>query len=636
MLTERYGESLGRLLVPASHYHPCPAAAQRKPWEELPAPLRAAGIRRGKQLLGHRWPELPAALYLDFARTGNRQRYEGPYFGRRHALGSLVLAECMEGKNRFLDDIANGIWAICEESSWCIPAHNSGGALPDVARPAVDLFAAETGALLALTWYLLRDRLEAVDPRLPARIRTEVEARILDPFLSRDDFWWMGMRGRGRLNNWSPWCTSTCLAAFTLVEPDERRRREAVAKSLGILDRFLAGYHADGGCDEGPSYWTVAGGALFDCLEILRSATRGRIDVYDEPLVQEIGRYIYRAHISGDYYVDFADCPGTVHVPAGLIYRYGRRIGDERLASFGSYWHRKAGRSSLLGGSLLRVLPNLFDTEGIGRSGPSAGSGSPRSSGQGTPRAQSRGGRPPFVRDVWLDGTQVMVAREREGSDGGLYLAAKGGHNAESHNHNDVGQFIVYSDGEPVLVDPGVGVYTRETFSHRRYEIWTMQSAYHNLPTVNGVQQGVGEQYRAARVRYRLDDAGAGISLDLTPAYPKESGIRSWRRICRLDRGAAWVQITEEFALARPSKEVVLSLMTPCRPRPIGPGGFALRTLKGTVLLVFDGHLRAEVEPIRLDDARLRATWGPRLYRVLLRPRRAVAKALWGIRLRRP
>ncbi len=90
--------------------------------------------------------------------------------------------------------------------------------------------------------------------------------------------------------------------------------------------------------------------------------------------------------------------------------------------------------------------------------------------------------------------------RSSEGSAEGLYLAAQGGHNAESHNHNDVGNFIVYADGEPAIIDVGVETYTAKTFSAQRYEIWTMQSAYHNLPTVNGVMQGAGRQFEARDV----------------------------------------------------------------------------------------------------------------------------------------
>jgi len=99
---------------------------------------------------------------------------------------------------------------------------------------------------------------------------------------------------------------------------------------------------------------------------------------------------------------------------------------------------------------------------------------------------------PPYLRDAFMDGIQVMTARERSGSDLGLYLAAKGGHNSESHNHNDIGNFIVFANGQPMLIDAGVGTYTAATFGANRYSIWTMQSAYHNLPTVNGIMQQAG------------------------------------------------------------------------------------------------------------------------------------------------
>ena len=49
-----------------------------------------------------------------------------------------------------------------------------------------------------------------------------------------------------------------------------------------------------------------------------------------------------------------------------------------------------------------------------------------------------------------------MTARVTERSSDGFYVAAQGGHNAESHNHNDVGNFIVFLNGKPVIVDVGV------------------------------------------------------------------------------------------------------------------------------------------------------------------------------------
>lgn len=82
-----------------------------------------------------------------------------------------------------------------------------------------------------------------------------------------------------------------------------------------------------------------------------------------------------------------------------------------------------------------------------------------------------------------------MAARMEDGSDKGLYLSAKGGNNGESHNHNDVGSFVLYCDGKPVVIDIGTGVYEKKTFSPQRYEIPQMQSLYHNLPIIGGEGQ---------------------------------------------------------------------------------------------------------------------------------------------------
>jgi hypothetical protein len=236
------------------------------------------------------------------------------------------------------------------------------------------------------------------------------------------------------------------------------------------------------------------------------------------------------------------------------------------------------------------------------------------------------------VRDVWLDGIQVMAAREQEGSDRGLYLAAKAGHNEECHNHNDVGQFVVYSDGQPVLIDAGVGTYTAQTFSARRYEIWTMQSAYHNLPTINGVQQEVGAGFRATDVTYRMEEGAVEFSQDLAGAYPPAARVTSWKRTCRLTRGAkAQVEVTEQFALAAPTADVTLSLMTPC-PATVTAGEILLPCSDHTLRLRYDAAaLEATVETMEMDDARLRDAWGERLYRVVLRAKAPVQKATWGL-----
>lgn len=615
MLSKHYAnDNLENTLIPREQYHPFPTVADRSAWDGLPEAVRVSLVTGAEQFLGWSWPALPATLFMEFRRIGNRSNYEGPHFARREALGALVMAECVENKGRFLNDIINGIWCICEESFWGVPAHSyiskrAGEPLPDTTEPIIDLFAAETGGLLAWTHYLLQPSLDAVSVLIGERIRRETKERILDPFLQRNDFWWMGL-GTGRnLNNWTPWCNSNCLTAALLMEEDPERRTAMVAKAMRSLDSFLKDYPTDGGCDEGTSYWSRAGGSLFDCLELLHSASGGQIDVYSEPLVADMGRYLYRAFISGSYFVNFADGGAVVHIAADLVYRYGRRINDPLLMALGSNAHHARQGRAKFGGSLLRLLPAVFNYAEI----------------------ESATRTAPFVRDVWLPALQFMAARRQEGTDTGLYLAAKGGHNGESHNHNDVGNFLVYADGLPVLIDVGVGTYTAKTFSARRYEIWTMQSVYHNLPTVRGIQQQAGRAFRATDVTYRSDDGGAELSMNIAPAYPKDAGIDRWHRTLRLHREPkSYVEITDEFALHAASDDIFLTLMTPREPE-IGAGG-VVRLAGVPVQITYDGEqLQGQSERIAIDDRRLASAWGDHLYRITLRTRGAIGQGTWRL-----
>jgi hypothetical protein len=617
-------EKIEKVLVPRGLWHPWPTWSDRAQWEGLPEPVRRDLIANGEPYLGYSWPSLPATLFLEYARNGNRSRYEHEHFARRNALTDLIVVECVEGKGRFLDDIVNGVWALCEESFWGVPAHvgvqKAGSGLPDWAEPIVDLFAAETGESLAWTYYLLGEQLDRVSPLVRRRIRDEIDRRILTPCLERDDFGWMGFGG-GRVNNWNPWCNSNGLTCALLVEPNEPRRIKAVAKIVRSLDYFFDAYADDGGCDEGPGYWGRAPASLLDGLELLHSATQGAINVYDQPLVREMGRYIYRVHIADDYFVNFADASAKVRPPGELVYRYGRRIGDDRLASFGAYLSalergEGAGFRGKGGYTVGRYLPEIFhDTE----------------------LRQARA-QPPLVRDAWLDGIQVMTARDAEGTAKGFFLAAKGGHNAESHNHNDVGNFIVYRDGRPILIDAGVETYSRQTFSAQRYKIWTMQSAYHNLPTIAGVLQSPGRQFAARAVRYEANDDHAQLQLDLAGAYPPQANLKSWLREIRLNRGKD-IEVTESYTREKPANEITLTLLTPCRVQVLKEGQLLLDTVDGPeprprVRVVFDrGRLKPVLETIPIEDSHLRSVWPAQLTRILLKAESPAPQDRWTVRI---
>ena len=214
-----------------------------------------------------------------------------------------------------------------------------------------------------------------------------------------------------------------------------------------------------------------------------------------------------------------------------------------------------------------------------------------------------------------------MAARSAAGSNDGLYLSAFGGHNAQSHNHNDVGNFVVYADGKPVLVDVGVEVYTAKTFSARRYEIWTMQSAYHNLPTINGVQQKEGAAFRARDVRREASANSARLSMDLAAAYPADAAVDRYERTVALDRRARTVSLDERYVLREWKAPLRLNFMTPLRADVSRPARFAFAATAPaeSFIVRYDAaRFDATSEEIPIADARLLPVWGNRLARVVL------------------
>ncbi len=607
-------QTLAGALIPAAQWHPYPTIQDRAEWEAVPQEIRAGFIREAQQYLGTTWERIPATVTLQYIRDGNRSHYDALNTRQREKLATLVFAEVFENQGRFLDEIADGIWAICEQTFWGSTAHlgmqRAGNGLPDVTEPIVDLFAAETGALLAWTDYLLGERLDKVSPLLRKRIRAEVDRRVLTPASQRDDFWWMGFGERKNVNNWNPWINSNWLAAVLLLEADPPRRTASVYKIMRSLDNFTNIYPDDGASDEGPGYWGRAGASLFDNLELLRSATNGTIDIYRAPLVRNMGQYIYRVYIKDQYFVPMGDASAKITPDAELVYQYGKRIGDPLMQGFGALLAQRRGPYQPGSSSPGRILPALFVAREIATAQDSE----------------------PLLGSVWLADLQLMAARSTPNSGVGLYVAAWGGHNAQSHNHNDVGNFIVYGDGKPVLIDLGVETYSAKTFSSQRYEIWTMQSAYHNLPTINGVMQAAGREFQAQAVSFNETANRVTFSADIASAYPAEAAVLRWQRRVTLDRRAPAVELEDRYELKQWKEPVRLNLMTPLSVDTSQPGAVHLG---GRYVLTFDAHeLHATAEQIPISDEHLRSVWGDRVERLVLTTQGTALRGGYRVMLR--
>ena len=320
--------------------------------------------------------------------------------------------------------------------------------------------------------------------------------------------------------------------------------------------------------------------------------------------------------------------PGDAHAedspPPELVYRFGAATGDAALASFGAFASQQRGLASgesTIQDAVAAGLPSLARSlqEVLA-----------------VPQIMKADAVDALPRDAWYPALALMVARKSGGSTQGFFLAVQASGNGRSHGHNDTGSFIVFVEGEPLFIDVGVEAYTAKTFSRERYTIWTMQSAYHNLPTIGGVMQHEGASFHASSVQYRSTDAIASLSMDLAGAYPAEAGATRWTRTVSLDRERDTVTVSEDFAL-RKLQPVMLTFLTPRQPRISAPGAITLQARRAgssAVRLQFNsGQLTAKVEAIELKDEGLSRTWGPTIYRVLLVSAAPVARGMWEIRM---
>jgi len=448
-----------------------------------------------------------------------------------------------------------------------VPAHLSvqkaRNGLPDVADPIVDLFGAETATTLALTDYLVGEKLDKVSPLIRKRIYIETERKIIEPLKQTNRYSWLDPTKP--VNNWNPWIVSNVMEANLLLEPDEAKRAENIYQYMKLLDIYLNGIGEDGGCDEGPSYWFAAGGSVFDALEILQSATGNRINIYNEPLIGKMASYIYKMHIADNYFVDFADADPKFSGDGLMLYRFGKDIKDETLSQFGLYLYSRNGRALGEGFQKPRRLNNLLTVKEL----PSSNSGYTPSS------------------EAWFSDIQVLTARIKSG----LFLATHAGHNGESHNHNDVGDFIVYLNNEPVIIDAGRGNYTAKTFSRQRYELWFTQSNYHNLPIINGLGQPAGKNYAAEAVKHTSTENESSLSMDIAKAYPKEAGIDFWNRTVKLNRAENKVEISDDYSLDKAPNSLQQIFMTVCDVDISEAGKIKLTTpSKKQITLFYDAN----------------------------------------------
>ena len=603
-------EGLQNLLVGPDDALPVPGADDRSVWGRQGGSAdgtTVADLRRRAELdLGTPWPQLTARAYSRYFRDGNRDEYEQTVFARQRRLSRAAVAAAVTLDPLWIDEVADGVTLLCEQSTWCWPAHDDTqrvhhAVVPTSTDPFLDLGAGEVVGQLAWVDQLLGNQLDERFPGLRTRVRREATVRVMEPFARRRDWHWLGLDGD--VDNWNPWIHGNVLVGALRLVEDLGARARLVGLVIEGMDRYVESMPLDGAIDEGYSYWWNGACRALEALEILRHATGGALDAGSIPALRATVAFPHQMHLGGAWYVNVADGPArpSTDQPWQALHRAAERVGDDDARAHAAS-HRTPG------------APVAHESQGFGRLLRAM-----------TDRTwlETTTGASPLPRDVWLPSTQVLLARGKRGTASGLTLAVKGGHNGEHHNHNDVGSVLVALRGVPVVVDAGRPTYTAQTFGPDRYEFWPMQSDWHNVPEIRGTAQEPGREFSARSVGTDIDDTHAQLTLDLAGAYPRED-VRRWERTARLDRSTnrATITLTDEWELdatddARPTA-VHLLLAGDVR---LGAGRAVITALGGAGALVLGWHPETAVvtaEVRTLDDPVLNEVWGDRLTRLTI------------------
>lgn len=569
--------------------------------DALPDSIKNKIIEDAEKGMTYDWPSLSASLYLDYRFTGTRSNYEKKNNERLKVFNQLVAAELISRNKKYIPQIVNGLWALMEQSTWVLPAHSNlqkdKSGLPDPTEEIIDLGDGIVSSEIQATQFMLKADFDQYSPVVNKRIDEELKKRIFNPYLERNDYWWMGFN-KQPVNNWNAWINRNVLHATLLSNLSADSVTMIIDKVLKCADNLINQYPDDGGCDEGSSYWSEAGGAIIKLIHLLSSFTHGALDWRSDTLIHNMGTYIYKFHIKDDNFVNFADAHRKTIPNPVSVYWFGEIFKDESLKKFAAYLF-KLQKSKLDAINVLDFLETASIYDQLVSIPPMA----------------------PLPAVSWLPNRELLSARSKAGSSEGLFLAVQGGNNGESHNHNDVGNFILYVNGEPFVIDAGVGTYTSKTFSSERYSIWTMQSQWHNCPQINGVPQSGGSQFKASDISFTEKKNNVDLSMDLASAYPPEAEVKNWKRKFSFQPLNGTLLISENYELKKWEAPFIINFLCYASVNDKKNGIIELKNANSdsTLILQYNPSLfEVKIETKIIDDKSLINEWGTTLTRISL------------------
>lgn len=542
-------------------------------------------------------------LYREFYASGARLPFEAAYFERRRRLSrAAICALLAEEKERgpWLASLTEKLRGVFGEFSWAMPAHVNSLSGKDPAH--IDLFAAETANLMA-------ELITLFGTELPADLVREMHWRlrtlVFENYVNRhEDFFWTKAT-----NNWNAVCHQGIVGAALATVEDHRLLASMLMLARRYLPLYLKGFGKDGACSEGPGYWQYGFGWFCMLNEQLETRTGGALSLFEgDAHVAEIAKYGPRVTLANFHFVNFSDSPRTGALNPSLLMYLGRRLHDETMLAHGYRSYQRLDQTGInLQGQrtdlmyLVRLILNVpTDAEDENAITPE---------------------------DVMFGDVGVLVAHGFD-ERGNLWdFAAKGGHNAEHHNHNDCGNYILNINGKPLVVEIGAPEYTKDFFRENRYQYLAARTLGHSLPIINGCEQAAGPHYAAKVLSHELTEDHIEFSLELTACYPPTASCSELVRSFHLDKRKGRLRVKECYELLK-HDSFETSIIA---EEPITLSGERAAVIAGTLIVrPSDDTVIAGVQEHEYRD---HSGASRKVYRLILKPSNIAAQHAVGYEL---
>lgn len=446
------------------------------------------------ELLKKGMPPFVDSLYLHLNKTNVRLPGEKMMNARYNYLFRLTLAECLENKRRYIPAIEKALVSLCQQNPWSIPAHDRNLNNYNGKDYSVDLVVATAGNGIAQCIAMLDDRLS---PEVKARVRCAFREKIFRPIYrcleETKPAWWFTVT-----NNWN----SVCLAGVTgaaltlLADKEERAYFVAAAEKYNVYG--MKGYADDGYCSEGVGYYNYGFQSYILLREEVCRATQGKIDFFRNPKFVRIAQYGKKIQMNNGVCPAYSDCRIGLSPDRFITDYCDRALG---IASPTEQYILPTGNNFSL--YLIGLFPNQVWKVEM------------------TDEIQQALKEEADPLHAYYEQAGILIARPAAGSSCRMAISAKGGNNAENHNHNDVGSYAVALGKQTMAGDQGGPYsYPGDYFNAGASEKYKSKGSFgHPVPVVDGNTQSSGAKAKGVVLKKEFTTEKDIFSIDYTSAY---------------------------------------------------------------------------------------------------------------------